>query len=925
MRLSNGAPPLLAQAGRRSFAYTFHEDVSKRPRREELRRAWHAMPKYFVAPPPDAYQHKWMPTISPSGQDVEVDPYDRIAKRGSYPDMLENWEPWYNLQNLLESRGAPKEVLKIAQDLGRRNIALADGYTSSLMWHAVREVEAAIKLGSSVKTRNKATDAAGLIRVLERCHTVGLRTGAAMATLYGLGGQYEKAEALEVNLRHLLEDPEEDIAGKREFYESLSLAALPQARDAGKALGWQATMFRKHLRPSAGYWKKLLFHLTANGEFTRVQETRQNMKARLIVPAPAHYFYFLKAAADSGSPALYTQLQLEMKQERIPHSTRSAWDGYLLAYANAGDVVGLLNAWDRVKRGVALLKGKPGRNLRSRGTYVPTAAVPYHIVKALRAKGHALEAYTWWRAEFLQAGAWAAKHWRPRAVQKMAFATHLLIELADGLLHDAARPDLAAELYDEVYPKTLPRPEPDAMLQRVRDTWKPRLFVTSAKLWYLFSEALCHRSVGRLPESHFCLTLAPRVTVDTVAYSSQLFTPLLEACHVRALLEPDAPRPPRDQVYIPADPSAIDAGSLNTLPRWQTRVDDRAAPIPAAHLFNSTIALLNQQKRKLTGDCYALVLRRLVAGGGEAATSLLRVYSELKAQRVFPDGQAPRLVRELDPGDAHHRALAKGLWRDSWLARRRTGGFCRAVVERLSAGAGSDAQAALAAFRRDFEGADAGLLLGTHGFEGLSPGAVARISAGASLLAGGQLRIGARSRWGLDEAKPTVFVADGTVAHHLHLLPAGARVLLLQGVLCQLHDARENPRAAAREKQYFSSSLAAFRDALLGDGGDEQLPEGSLPAPDVDLSLVELSAELAIYPAGGPERQAPVSARVVGFAKWLAGAEPGSDVVLATNDVQLSLKARRDGVTTLVLNQHAAAQQLKLVGSSDQRLLADRV
>eukprot|EP00756_Hemistasia_phaeocysticola_P047338 Hpha_TRINITY_DN21393_c0_g1::TRINITY_DN21393_c0_g1_i1::g.192597::m.192597 len=94
-------------------------EVSRPAANRERRARWFASNKHGARIPAYGYASKWMPTIAPSGQDVEVDPFARISRQGIYSNMLPHWRPWYGLQKLLGSKGAPASLVQVAADLHR--------------------------------------------------------------------------------------------------------------------------------------------------------------------------------------------------------------------------------------------------------------------------------------------------------------------------------------------------------------------------------------------------------------------------------------------------------------------------------------------------------------------------------------------------------------------------------------------------------------------------------------------------------------------------------------------------------------------------------------------------------------------------------------------------------------------------------------
>eukprot|EP01063_Lacrimia_lanifica_P014384 TRINITY_DN2099_c0_g2_i1.p1 TRINITY_DN2099_c0_g2~~TRINITY_DN2099_c0_g2_i1.p1 ORF type:complete len:896 (+),score=233.16 TRINITY_DN2099_c0_g2_i1:61-2748(+) len=855
--------------------YEFFHEVSVRPRSKEQRNLWHSMPKYFKRAPRHGYAHKWMPTVSAgTGQDVDVDPYDRIEKRGRYTEMLQNWQAWYNIHNLLSAKAAPKEPGLVARDLAAHGVRLGDTQSSVLMWLSVGQVEDALAKGlPQGKVRDALHDAKLLMDALKESHTVSLETGSAIASLYALGGQSEQAEALEVELRHLLQDPEVPLKAKRAFYESVCSAHAVQKYDGARCLHWLGWMKQLSIRPSANHVHRLLHHMNRHGDYIRMLEVKENVAADITLQE-RHYDLLLAATAKQGQPDAAGKLLLEMKHQNLMFSTQDSWTHLLEAYHHASDLEGVLSRWRDLKHTSVYLRNpiyqarrrRRGKKLALQGFFKPSVRALLAVLRTFAAKKEMRAGYAWWRREVLSAGtgfgADRTSHFAAVLSKgKAGWTDPVLKTMLRGLLAEGATAE-ACELYDAVYTKTRWQPQLDGnqlFLEMSGRSRQGQLRVFHPDVWHLSSVALAKE--GRLEEAHFALTLL-RGTRETEGGRQGRYVHLLEAC------------------------AGVNDG-----------------------LMCATVELMQREKVPLDGDGYILVAVHLVALGDVPGATA--VYAEMKAQRAFPT-TASRLegfVRLLAGGaPPAPEAPAGQLLRAFYVDIAARHGAQRAAADPPALPAFSDADAepeaddplrpAILALGEVAPWLPDIALLTLHTLPGFAalPGESVWRSRDALLTALGRSAVeGAR--------RAVVYVADGTVAHHMHLLPDGA-VLIPQAVLMQLRHAAALPAATQKEQVYFRESLAAFRDyvddALAGFPDEGAGAPPPRPSP-LRSGVVASSAEAAC----GANPAVHVPMRVVQLAGHLTKALSGRVLaVVATNDVEMVAFCRKHGVPCEVLAAH---------------------
>ena len=494
--------------------YELFTDVSVRAPLSQLKQRWDRNPKYFKNIPKHAYRLNWSPVIARTGQDIEVDPYDRISKKGNYKEMIQNWQGWYRLDNLLSSRDAPQSALDISRDLSQVGVQLNDYHSSVLMWKAVSEIESGIKLGIEEKTR-AAIEAAGNLHT-EICdfHTAGLYTGAALSALYGLTEQPDELSSLEISNRHLLHDPEESLESKQSFYENLSLAGVLMKND-DIMMKWQAEMRKQKIAPSLNYWTVLLHHLRDQEKPMLMLEAKKNME--LTCEKDNSIYYLLSSIASlCAAPEIATNLQLEMKSEslrnpnKLQYSAKFMHEGLLKAYLAKRDMVAALSTWERLKHvNTKILYRRTGKH-ESRNAYTPTTQISASMIKGF---DNASDAYKWWRKEAL-----GIKGLLPLR----GFNSVVLQELASSLVGQQEW-DLLSDLHDELVKKQQQLKKDKEM--HLNPTHKlPDIRITNGMFWKDISVGLAH--AGRLKDAH--TTLIKKIDWSrhhfNATYASHLFT-----------------------------------------------------------------------------------------------------------------------------------------------------------------------------------------------------------------------------------------------------------------------------------------------------------------------------------------------------------------------------------------------------------------
>ena len=842
----------------------FGRHVASRPSRREERHAHFSNPKYFKSAPQHSYVHQWTPTINErTGQDNEVDPFDRIAKRGHYAEMLRNWEPYYSIDNLLRSKGAPTEMLRVAQDLSRHGVRLGDSASAKLLWSVVNKVEGLVKqqqgeqvllgpggeraaavAGMSLTTlRNTLMNAKLLIDEIRSGHTVGLETGAALALLHGIGGGAAMAEDLEVELRHLLEDPETPLLNKKNFYEAMALVPVLDWSGAGAEKGaaevaarrsfhWLGRMKALRIRPGSDFFKSLLYQFVRRGDVTRALEVKKNMMdpdGFLVEPKAPHYFQLLVGLSQAGEVELFTKMQLEMKQHSLPYSTQTIWGLFMHAVAKKGDVPHLLSTYKTLKSGVKLLMvTRRNRNRRKqklqqvvgKRNVRANASIIRSVLQGMRSQGMIEEMHRFWREETLTVTGWAYQTAAIRRGKNVGFSEPVLIELCTALAQ-AKRYDLLADVYDVAYPKTLSvsvwekKNDPfylDLKLGIPRNYVRHEADVRNGRIWHCMSVGLA--MVGRMEESHFVASKLMGVR-DTRTFGVEHHMHLLE-------------------------------GALR-LPKQEEK----------EYFVGITLKALEYRGYPLNGDAYALVMACFLDGGD--AESAMRVLSEMTAQAVFPAPEkASVLLQRLpDAATAERKVLLEGLWSAASRARQP---LPHPVVS-------------LFAERHPrLPGLSDALLHSIEAFESFRPN-----PAGLRLVGG----------------RPRLLVADGTVAVSLLDAEVDGDVVVLQSVLSQLQAALHRSDASEKEQAFFRTSLYAFR----------QFVDGAATGPEEE---VRAAAQVVTHEgehAAGVDHAHATPQRIVEIAKVLAATDAGREVAVLTNDTEMAAFCRSRGVEVQLLNR----------------------
>eukprot|EP01060_Flectonema_neradi_P005092 TRINITY_DN13381_c0_g1_i1.p1 TRINITY_DN13381_c0_g1~~TRINITY_DN13381_c0_g1_i1.p1 ORF type:complete len:821 (+),score=122.97 TRINITY_DN13381_c0_g1_i1:24-2486(+) len=500
--------------------YELFTDVSVRAPLSQLRQSWNQTPKYFKNIPKHAYQLNWSPVISTAGQDIEVDPYDRISKKGVYSEMIPNWQSWYQLENLMISRDAPESPLQIAQDLSQTGVQLNDYNSSVLMWKAVSQIEAGIKMGAEDRVR-QSIETAGLLKsTLDEFHTIGLETSSALAAMYGLTKQRDEIDKLELTNRHLLSDPEEPLDSKRSLYEHLSLAGVLMEDDE-MMTKWQSVLHQKKIAPSTRYWTILLYHLREQKKPTLMLEAKKNME--MTCEKDNKIYYMLSSIAGlCAQPELATNLQLEMKSEallnpnKLQYSARFMHESHLTALVASKDMVGALSAWQRLKL--------VNTSIRYRDTGKHTSKLPYQPTRKITATilggfEKAKDAYKWWRQEALGIGG---------LLHKVGFGGHVLNVLTNRLVDQREWTSLT-ELHGELL--RIEKRSKDSEKMHLNTFEKPTTIkLSGSPFWRNISIGLAH--AGYLQEAH--TVLIKRINWSRYPFKASMASHLFTCTSTRA-------------------------------------------------------------------------------------------------------------------------------------------------------------------------------------------------------------------------------------------------------------------------------------------------------------------------------------------------------------------------------------------------------
>ena len=688
--------------------------------------------------------------------------------------MLRHWEPWYDIQQLFIAYGAPKGELQIAQDLAEHGVCLGDDKSAVLMRANVSKIEALMKSKDKsyqqANLRSLLYDAKHLRDVLYSKHTVSLQTASALVSLYSLGAQPDRVDSMIAEVQHLLDDPETPLLHKKNFYEVLVVgSALNLSAPGGRKrmLGFLGKMREKQLKGGTAFFEHILYHLVEQGELLMALDVKENMTSidGFGVEANAgHYRQLFYGCAKKGEVALFSKLQLEMRQKALNFSTPLIWKLFLLASANSGDTQHLLGTWENLK-GMAFftergrkrfrhdqLKRRSMKRLR-RSKHAHTQHTARILFSSLNQNGKmGAIGYPLWRKETLLIGgalSVPAKH-QKRSGFGGGYDTKVVLSVLTGLNREGEY-EKAAELYDVVFAKIASSSEQNSHEtmylelmsaksgddeQRRGRFYKPKFRITDPTFWY--QSALSLSKMGRLSESLFCIGHTTRTDITKSFTDFTFFA---------------------SEVYKLTDTNL------------------REYYLVHAH------SILAKAEISFSGAMQVFLVKTFLQDN--RPNEALQAYSDILANnmRLSPEATMVLLESLQDGVNDTTKSLACTKMAQSLWKEKVHEGENFALVEKFYS------------IDKELLGVDERMVQCLLGFEGYKVETAM-----------------------LEETVGLICVVDGTVAQQVEGfvedIGMPCRVVVPQMVLAQLHNAVHNKAATEMEKRYFALALSTFRVLL---------------------------------------------------------------------------------------------------------------